>query len=188
MSSTLFRRNALAITLITTAFAAPAVADRGPDAATDRVATADAQSRTGVALPLVAVRSATTDVALVEADRQRVAAKIAACLANAATSGGDASRAFRVEVAITSYDKGNTYVRSMVSGVAAVHADLAVNLVSRVDGRVARQIKLSQEFEPTVVSSSNSRIEDIEDALAVAVAEAVRGAEMAIRPADRGPG
>ncbi len=128
-------------------------------------------------------RSATTNVALLEADGQRVAARIRDRLPSAARSDGLAL--YRVDVAITDYDKGNRYVRSMVSGLAEVHTDLALTLYAERDGAVVGRRQLSVTSAPMGVGDSASRIADIEDALAQAVSAALLGSGERVALRDR---
>ena len=129
----------------------------------------------------VSFRSATTHVALLEVDGQRVAAKIRDRLPAEARSEGPAR--YRIDVAITDYDKGNRYVRSMVSGLAQVHADLALTIYAERDGAVIGYRQLSITSAPMGVGDSASRIVDIEDALARAVGAALldSGERIALR-------
>lgn len=122
----------------------------------------------------VSFRSETTHVALLEADGQRVAAKIRDRLSSAAR--GDGPVRYRVDVAITDYDKGNRYVRSMVSGLAQVHTDLALTIYTEPDGVVIDHRTVSVTSAPMGVGDSASRIVDIEDALAEAASNALHGA------------
>ncbi len=136
---------------------------------------------TAVAAPLlpldgpvtVGFRSTTTHVALLETDGQRIAAKIRDRLPSAAR--GDGPARYRVDVAITEYDKGNSYVRSMVSGLAQVHADLALTIFTERDGAVVGHRLLSITSAPMGVGDSASRIVDIEDALTEAASAALLG-------------
>lgn len=121
----------------------------------------------------IGFRSATTYVALLEADGQRVAAKIRDRLP--AEARGQGLARYRVDVAITDYDKGNGYVRSMVSGLAQVHADLSLTIYAERDGVVVGHRQLSVTSAPMGISDSASRIVDIEDALAQAVSAALLG-------------
>jgi len=131
----------------------------------------------------IGFRSATSHVALLEVDGQRVAAKIRDRLPAAARSEGLAR--YRVDVAITDYDKGNSYVRSMVSGLAQVHADLVLTIYAERDGAVIGRRQLSVTSAPMGVGDSASRIVDIEDALAQAVSTALLGSGERIALRDR---
>ena len=116
----------------------------------------------------VMVRSATTDMLLLDADGARLARKIERHL------GGTGAVSRRVDVAITSYDKGSRYVRSMVSGLNDIHADLVVTVYELPGNTVAQTLSLSETSPGIGVEGSSSRIGDIEDALVKAVAEALR--------------
>lgn len=118
-------------------------------------------------------RSATTNVALLEADGLRVAAKIRDRLPTEAR--GDGLARYRIDVAITDYDKGNRYVRSMVSGLAQVHTELALTIYAARDDAVIGRRPLSVTSVPMGVGDSASRIVDIEDALAEAVSAVLLG-------------
>ncbi|WP_273457158.1 hypothetical protein [Nevskia ramosa] len=131
----------------------------------------------------IGFRSATTHVALLEVDGQRVAAKIRDRLPAEARSEGLAR--YRVDVAITDYDKGNSYVRSMVSGLAQVHTDLALTIYAERDGAVVGHRQLSVTSAPMGVGDSASRIVDIEDALAEAVSAALLGGSERLALRDR---
>ncbi|WP_293368431.1 hypothetical protein [Nevskia sp.] len=120
---------------------------------------------------VVTVRSVTTDMLLREADQQRLADKIGALLARANPAADTA--ASRVDVAITSYDKGSTYVRSMVSGLNDIHADVEVTVYRQPATAAAQTLRLSETFPGIGVEGSASRIGDIEDALVKAVAESL---------------
>ncbi|WP_295683064.1 hypothetical protein [uncultured Nevskia sp.] len=131
----------------------------------------------------IGFRSTTTHVALLEVDGQRVAAKIRDRLPIEARSEGLAR--YRVDVAITDYDKGNSYVRSMVSGLAQVHTDLSLTIYAERDGAVVGHKLLSVTSAPMGVSDSASRIVDIEDVLAQSVSAALLGSGERIALGDR---
>lgn len=121
---------------------------------------------------VVEVRSATTDMLLLDADAMRVADKLRARLLAADDAGRHAGQ--RIDIAITHYDKGSNTVRSMVRGPNDVHADMTVTVRSATEAAPNRTLNLRQTFSGIVVDGSSSRIGDIEDALVKAVAEALR--------------
>ena len=120
----------------------------------------------------VAVRSATTDMLLLDADAMRVADKLRALLSASGDDGRLAGQ--QVDIAITHYDKGSNTVRSMVRGPNDVHADLTVTVRDASDAATSRTLRLQETFSGIVVDGSSSRIGDIEDALVRAVAAALR--------------
>jgi len=121
---------------------------------------------------VVAVRSATTDMLLLDADAMRLAGKIRSRLLAGEPSGARAGQS--IDIAITNYDKGSNTVRSMVRGPNDVHADMTVTVRSASDPAASRSLQLRETFSGIVVDGSSSRIGDIEDALVKAVAEALR--------------
>ena len=121
---------------------------------------------------VVAVRSATTDMLLLDADAMRVADKLRVRLQAADGQGRHAGQ--RIDVAITHYDKGSTTVRSMVRGPNDVHANMIVTVRDADDAAATRSLTLRETFSGIVVDGSSSRIGDIEDALVKAVAAALQ--------------
>ncbi len=119
----------------------------------------------------VAVRSATTDMLLLDADAMRLAGKIRSRLLAGDNSGARGGQL--IDVAITNYDKGSNTVRSMVRGPNDVHADMTVTVRSASDPAATRSLILRETFSGIVVDGSSSRIGDIEDALVKAVADAL---------------
>lgn len=119
----------------------------------------------------VAVRSATTDMLLLDVDAMRLAGKIRSRLLAAGQASARAGQI--IDIAITSYDKGSNTVRSMVRGPNDVHADMTVTVRNASDPAATRSLQLRETFSGIVVDGSSSRIGDIEDALVTAVADAL---------------
>lgn len=126
------------------------------------------------------VRSETSDMALFDRDRERLAGKIAARLRGGTEPADTSSGTYRIDVAITNYDRGNKYIRSMLAGPGQIHTDTRVKVFHLPDDRDLGVFTVSRTYAPSGIYGSTSNIEEIEDAFADSVAQALRTRTVAV--------
>lgn len=121
----------------------------------------------------VAVRSATADFALREADALRLARAIEAQLPVPAADG--AAPQYRVDIAIVNYDKGNNYVRAMLAGPGQIHTDTEVAILREPGAVEVSRYTVAKTFPPEGIYGSASRLGDIEALFVQSLVAALRG-------------
>ncbi|GAC1622699.1 MAG: hypothetical protein NVS9B10_06950 [Nevskia sp.] len=133
----------------------------------------------------VRLRSATTDMALLDRDALRVADKIHQRYARSAAATAPEQGHYEIDVAIVNYSTGYDYIRAMTPYIGEVRVDAVVTVVRLPEGRQVGRLKITKTFDPGEVTNAASRIADIEEPFVQSVVDALQGVA-AVRAADAG--
>jgi uncharacterized protein DUF4410 len=100
----------------------------------------------------------------------------------------------RTSVTVTNYEKGNTFARFMLAGLGQIHIDAQVALRDQDTGDVLGRFEVNKTFAWGGIYGAVTRIEDVEDGFAAAVANLLLGRDESVtasaqpepvRPPDR---
>ena len=116
------------------------------------------------------------------ADRERIAALVAQKVnvlapnrfADVAAATPD-SETLQATIAFTRYDQGNAFARFMLAGLGQIHIDADVTLEDRVLQTVLGKFKVTKTFAWGGIYGGATRINDVEEGFAEAVAKVVLG-------------
>ena len=116
------------------------------------------------------------------ADRERIAALVARKVkelapnrfADVAATTPD-SETLHATIAFTRYDEGNAFARFMLAGLGQIHIDAEVTLEDRVLQTVIGKFEVTKTFAWGGIYGGATRINDVEEGFAEAVAKVVLG-------------
>jgi len=81
----------------------------------------------------------------------------------------------RASVIVTNYDKGNTFARFMLAGLGQIHIDAEVALRDQDTGDELGRFQVNKTFAWGGIYGAVTRVEDVEDGFAGAVASVLLG-------------
>lgn len=123
---------------------------------------------------------ATDGVVLDDIDRQRLESRIRQTIntkkKNTQCNTSD-KRSFILDSKITRYDKGNAFARAMLAGLGQIHidGDFSLLLLSAPENTTVAEFTLQKTFAWGGIYGGMTRIEDIEETFAAAIAESIVG-------------
>lgn len=86
----------------------------------------------------------------------------------------------RASVTVTNYDKGNTFARFMLAGLGQIHIDAQVTLREQDTDDVLGRFEVGKTFAWGGIYGAVTRIEDVEDGFAAAVANVLLGKDESV--------
>lgn len=118
--------------------------------------------------------TAGSGVAMLDADRERLAQKIASKVRAAARARGAAGRSYEIAVTITRYDKGSAFARAMLAGLGQIHLDGVITVYQQASPRTkVGEFQLNKTFAWGGIYGMSTTMDTIEDTYADGVAQAV---------------
>ena len=123
------------------------------------------------------VVAASPGVVIQIAEKERLSAIVSQKITEkkAGNAAGSDESAYRVEIDLTRYDKGNALARAMLAGLGQIHIEGRVTLLHAGSGEQLSVFHLKKSFAWGGVYGGVTGIEDVEPAFAAGIAAAVTG-------------